>query len=63
MKGIIKYKIMNEELEQRRVMFRFDNDEPTYLSSKNEGDAFIIELRNGIIQFEKDGKVFCLYIE
>ena len=49
--------------QQRRVMFKFDNDEPKHLNSISVDGSFIIELKKGHIKFEKDGKVFCLYIE
>jgi hypothetical protein len=50
--------------KQRRVMFKFDDDEPMYLNSIFEGDEFIIRLKKeGKIKFEKDGKSFELYVE
>jgi hypothetical protein len=49
--------------EQKRVMFKFDDDEPEYINSIVKGGKFIIELQEGIISFEKDGKKFQIYIE
>jgi hypothetical protein len=49
--------------EQKRVMFKFDDDEPEHINSIVEGGKFIIELQEGIISFEKDGKKFQIYIE
>lgn len=49
--------------KQKRVMFKFDDDEPTHLNSIVDGGEFIISLKEGKIKFEKDGKSFELYIE
>ena len=49
--------------KQRRVMFKFDDDEPMHLNSIFEGGEFIIKLKEGKIKFEKDGKSFELYVE
>lgn len=49
--------------KQKRVMFKFDDDEPMYLNSIIEGGEFIIKLKEGKIKFEKDGKSFELYVE
>lgn len=49
--------------KQKRVMFKFDDDEPMYLNSIVEEGKFIIELKEGNIHFEKDGKKFQIYIE
>jgi len=49
--------------KQRRVMFKFDDDEPMYLNSIFEGGEFIIKLKEGKIKFEKGGKSFELYVE
>lgn len=49
--------------KQKRVMFKFDDDEPIYLNSIFEGSEFIIKLKEGTIKFEKDGKLFELYVE
>lgn len=49
--------------KQRRVMFKFDDDEPMHLNSIFEGGEFIIKLKEGKIKFEKGGKSFELYLE
>jgi hypothetical protein len=49
--------------KQRRVMFKFDDDEPMQLNSIFEGGEFIIKLKEGKIKFEKSGKSFELYVE
>ena len=49
--------------KQRRVMFKFDDDEPMHLNSIFEGGEFIIKLKEGKIKFEKGGKTFELYVE
>ena len=49
--------------KQRRVMFKFDDDEPMHLNSIFEGGEFIIKLKEGKIKFEKGGKLFELYVE
>ena len=49
--------------KQKRVMFKFDDDEPTHLNSIFEGGEFIIKLKEGKIKFEKGGKSFELYVE
>jgi hypothetical protein len=49
--------------KQRRVMFKFDDDEPMQLNSIFEGGEFIIKLKEGKINFEKSGKSFELYVE
>ena len=49
--------------KQRRVMFKFDDDEPMCVDSIFEGGEFTIKLKEGKIKFEKDGKMFELYIE
>ena len=49
--------------KQKRVMFKFDDDEPMHLNSIFEGGEFIIKLKEGKIKFEKDGKSFELYVE
>jgi hypothetical protein len=49
--------------KRRRVMFKFDDDEPMHLNSIFEGGEFIIKLKEGKIKFEKGGKSFELYIE
>jgi len=49
--------------KQKRVMFKFDDDEPIHLNSIFEGGEFIIKLKEGKIKFEKGGKSFELYIE
>jgi len=48
---------------QKRVMFKFDDDEPIQLNSIFEGAEFIIKLKEGKIKFENGGKSFELYIE
>jgi len=48
---------------QKRVMFKFDDDEPMHLNSIFEGGEFIIKLKEGKIKFEKGGKSFELYVE
>lgn len=48
---------------QKRVMFKFDNDEPKQLSSIFEGGEFVIKLKEGNIKFEKGDRSFELYIE
>ena len=50
-------------LKQKRVMFKFDDDEPMHLNSIFEGGEFIIKLKEGKIKFEKGGKTFELYVE
>ena len=50
-------------LKQKRVMFKFDDDEPMHLTSIFEGGEFIIKLKEGKIKFEKGGKTFELYVE
>lgn len=49
--------------KQKRVMFKFDDDEPMHLNSIFEGGEFIIKLKEGKIKFEKGGKSFELYVE
>lgn len=49
--------------KQRRIMFKFDDDEPMHLNSIFEGGEFIIKLKEGKIKFEKGGKSFELYVE
>lgn len=49
--------------KQKRVMFKFDDDEPIHLNSFFEGGEFIIKLKEGKIKFEKGGKSFELYVE
>lgn len=49
--------------KQKRVMFKFDDDEPMQLNSIFEGGEFIIKLKEGKIKFEKGGKSFELYVE
>jgi len=49
--------------KQKRVMFKFDDDEPIHLNSIFEGGEFIIKLKEGKIKFEKEGKSFELYVE
>lgn len=49
--------------KQKRVMFKFDDDEPMHLNSIFEGGEFIIKLKYGNIKFEKDGKTFEIYVE
>jgi len=48
---------------QKKVMFKFDDDEPMHLNSIFEGGEFIIKLKEGKIKFEKGGKSFELYVE
>ena len=50
-------------LKQKRVMFKFDDDEPMHLNSIFEGGEFIIKLKEGKIKFEKGGKTFEIYVE
>jgi len=49
--------------KHKRVMFKFDDDEPMHLNSIFEGGEFIIKLKEGKIKFEKGGKSFELYVE
>lgn len=49
--------------KQKRVMLKFDDDEPMHLNSIFEGGEFIIKLKEGKIKFEKGGKSFELYVE
>jgi len=49
--------------EQRRIMFKFDNDEPVHLNTIFSGGKFTIELKEGSIKFENGGKIFELYVE
>lgn len=49
--------------EKKRVMFKFDDDEPIHLNSIYEGEEFIIKLKEGKIKFQKGGKSFEIYIE
>ena len=51
------------ENKQKRVMFRFDDDEPMHLDTISEGGEFVIKLRESYIKFEKGGKTFELYVE
>jgi hypothetical protein len=48
---------------QKRVMFKFDDDEPVHFNSIVENGKFIIELKQESLIFKKDGKTFMLYIE
>jgi hypothetical protein len=57
------HKIIIPKEEQKKVMFKFDDNEPEQIGSIVGGDKFIIELKEGSINFEKDGKTFKLYIE
>ena len=50
-------------MKKKRVMFKFDDDEPIHLNSIFEGGEFIIKLKEGKIKFEKGGKSFELYVE
>lgn len=49
--------------KQKRVMFKFDDDEPEHLTSIIGEGEFIIKLKEGKIKFEKGGKSFELYVE
>jgi hypothetical protein len=48
---------------QKKVIFKFDDDVPVHLNSIFEGGEFIIKLKEGKIKFEKGGKSFELYVE
>lgn len=49
--------------KQKKVMFKFDDDEPIHFYSIFEGGEFIIKLKDDYIKFEKGGKSFKLYVE
>lgn len=55
--------LLNTAQKQRRVMFKFDDDEPMPLNSISESGEFIIKLKEGKVKFEKGGKSFELYVE
>lgn len=52
-----------KEPEQQKVMFRFDNDEPEQMAYIYKGGKFSLTIEHGSFKFEKDGKIFELYIE
>ncbi len=49
-------------LSEKKVMFKFDNDEPVQVASLTKDETFTINLKEGEITFTKDGKSFKLYI-
>ena len=50
-------------LNERRVMFQFDNDDPVQINSITENGEFIIRLGAGTINFDNNGKSFKLFVE
>jgi hypothetical protein len=49
--------------KQRKVMFRFDNDEPVQINTIHDDGEFTIKMKEGFIRFENNGKKLELYIE
>jgi len=49
---------------KKKVMFKFDQDEPQQLANMDEGSEFTIVLKGGQINFtSKSGKVFSIFLE
>lgn len=53
---------VNSSVKEKKVMMQFDNDEPMQISTVN-GGFFQIQIKEGSVVFQKDGKSFKIYIE
>jgi len=50
--------------EQKKVMFKFDDEDPQCLGFINKGESFILKVKEkGFIEFRNNDKVFKIYIE